>query len=57
MHFYQIPRHEILFQLPVAQGWALHAWAIQNNGGSEVEIDGDGYIAQEAWRRRQKGVR
>lgn len=41
-------RHDILFHLPSAQGWALYAYSIQHNGISETELAEPGYIAQAA---------
>lgn len=53
MHFYGLTRHEVLYRLPGCQGWAMYAWAIENNGWSDVDRDSDGYIAQEIQRRRR----
>ena len=33
--------------LPLAQGFAFAAWAVENNGLCAVERTGPGYIAQE----------
>ena len=47
-------RREILYELPSAQGWALIAWTVENNGVCEMELAGPGYIGQEAGRRKRR---
>lgn len=40
-------------RLPGAQGWAYHAWAVENEAslfGASLERRGDGYVQQEAKR-------
>jgi hypothetical protein len=41
----------VLDRLPMDQGWAFYAWAIENDGWlqfSGVKRDGDGYVMQGA---------
>jgi len=40
----------ILYDLPMDQGWAFYAWAIENDGWlrfNSVNRSGKGYVAQE----------
>jgi len=37
----------VLDELPMAQGWALIAWNLENDPWLAIERAGDGYIAQE----------
>ena len=45
--FPQLARSEVLHTLPMAQGWALYNWAIENDPWANTERDGKGYIAQQ----------
>lgn len=51
--FSRDPR-EVADHWPLAQVFAFHAWASENNGLVEVERKGDGYIAQEIKKRMEQ---
>jgi hypothetical protein len=44
----------VMDELPLNQAFALAAWNCENNPWGKVERRSDGYLAQEAWRLRQK---
>lgn len=41
-------------RFPLIQGFALVSWNMETNPWSAVERTGDGYIAQEMYRRREQ---
>jgi hypothetical protein len=41
----------VLDELPMARGWALAAWRVENNPWVPVERIGSGYIAQDIEQR------
>lgn len=45
-----LPMSQVLDELPMAQGWALIAWDIENDAWLGVERATPGYVAQQAAR-------
>jgi hypothetical protein len=49
-------REDVLNDLPLAQGFAFAAWAVENNPMAGCERTGPGYVAQEIARLRAESV-
>jgi hypothetical protein len=50
---FHFPLAYVMDELPLAQAFALAAWHCESNPWGKVDRATDGYLAQEAWRRRE----